>query len=131
MWSTDGCGMAAQQDIVIYEDDVLTRALLQDWLGEAGFRVRFGSYRSAVVDAPGDLVIASVYMPKRSGADCVRDIQAAHPGTPIIAISGQFRPGLAAGGTTAQMLRVQQVVAKPLSRHELLEAVRGIIKKQS
>jgi DNA-binding NarL/FixJ family response regulator len=72
-------------------------------------------------------VIVSVYMPKHAGAQCVRDIQAAHPGTPVIAISGQFRAGLAPDGATAQALRVQQVVAKPLSRQELLAAVHGII----
>jgi CheY-like chemotaxis protein len=127
MQSADGWRMEAQRDIVVYEEDALTRALLQDWLGGVGYRLRFGDCRNAAIDAPCDLVIASVYMPKRTGADCVRDIQAAHPGTPVIAISGQFRPGLAASGTTAQALGVQQVVAKPLSRHELLCAVRGII----
>ena len=57
----------------------------------------------------------------------LRGIQEAHPETPVIAISGQFRPGLAAAGATAQKLRVRQVVAKPLVRKELLESVRGII----
>jgi CheY-like chemotaxis protein len=127
MASADGWRMQAARNIVIYEEDALTRALLQDWLGGLGFRLHFADHRNAVIRVPCDLVIASVYMPKRTGADCVRDIQAAHPGAPLIAISGQFRPGLAASGTTAQVLGVQQVVAKPLSRHELLGAVRGII----
>ena len=30
-------------NIVIYEEDHLTRALLQEWLGEAGYRVRTGT----------------------------------------------------------------------------------------
>jgi len=119
--------MSAARDIVVYEEDRLTRALLQEWLGEAGFRVRFGNSRCAARDAPCDLVIVSVYMPKQAGADCVRGIQAAHPDTPVIAISGQFRAGLAAAGATAQALGVRQVVAKPLTRNDLLESVRGII----
>jgi DNA-binding response OmpR family regulator len=119
--------MPSAREIVIYEEDALTRALLQDWLGEAGYRLRFGDHCHAGGGAPCDLVIASVYMPKRAGADGVRCILAAHPGTPVIAISGQFRQGLAAAGTTARMLGVQHVVAKPLNRHELLSAVRGII----
>jgi DNA-binding response OmpR family regulator len=114
-------------DIVIYEGDFLTRTLLKEWLGEEGYAVRFGNPCDAGSDAPCDLVIVSIYMPKQNGAQCVRDIQAAHPGTPLIAISGQFRPGLAAGGATAQTLGVRQVVAKPLSRKDLLESVRGII----
>jgi DNA-binding response OmpR family regulator len=114
-------------DIVVYEEDSLTRALLTEWLGDAGYRVRVGNRCDPKGDAPCDLVILSVYMPKQTGAQCTRDVQTAHDGTPVIAISGQFRPGLAAGGSTAQLLRVRQVVAKPLVRKELLESVRGII----
>jgi DNA-binding response OmpR family regulator len=113
--------------IVIYEEDYLTRTLLREWLSEAGYRVRGGTPFDPIRDYSADLVIASVYMPKNAGAQSIRDIQAAHPGTPLIAISGQFRSGLSAGGATAQSLGVQQVIAKPLIHRDLLEAVRGII----
>jgi DNA-binding response OmpR family regulator len=119
--------MNARPNVVIYEDDGLTRALLEEWLQEAGYRVRAGNVRDPATDGPCDLLIVSVYMPKQTGAHCVRTIRAAHPGTPVIAISGQFRAGLAADGATAQVLAVQQVVAKPLSRQELIGCVRGII----
>ena len=73
------------------------------------------------------IVIASVYMPKQEGAQLLRAVQAAHPGTPLIAISGQFRAGLSAAGPTAQVLGVRQLLAKPLTRDDLLDAVRAII----
>jgi DNA-binding response OmpR family regulator len=115
-------------DIVIYEEDYLTRALLQEWLSDGGYRVRVGRFHGVSLDRPADLVIVNVYMPKQAGAQWVRDIQAAHPSTPIIAISGQFRrSGLCAAGVTAQTLGVQQVIAKPLVRTDLLDAVRGMI----
>jgi DNA-binding response OmpR family regulator len=114
-------------DIVIYEEDQLTRNLLREWLGQAGYCVRNGALREAQGSRAADLVIASVYMPKQTGARRVRDIQAAHQGTPLIAISGQFRSGLCAAGATAQALGVQQVIAKPLIRADLIAAVRGII----
>jgi DNA-binding response OmpR family regulator len=114
-------------DIVVYEEDYLTRALLQEWLSQTGYRVHIGRTHDADLDRPADLVILNVYMPKQAGAQWVRDIQAAHPDTPIIAISGQFRSGLCAGGATAQTLGVRQVIAKPLIRADLLEAVRGMI----
>jgi DNA-binding response OmpR family regulator len=114
-------------DIVIYEEDYLTRALLQEWLSQAGYRVRVGRAHDADLDRPADLVILNVYMPKQAGAQWVRDIQSVHPDTPIIAISGQFRSGLCAGGATAKTLGVRQVIAKPLVRADLLEAVRGMI----
>ena len=114
-------------DIVIYEEDCLTCALLKEWLGEAGYNVRIGNRCEPEGDARCDLVIVSVYLPKQSGAHCTRDIQSAHAGTPMIAISGHFRPGLAPNGPTAQLLQVRQVLAKPLVRRELLESVRDII----
>jgi DNA-binding response OmpR family regulator len=118
---------AAMRDIVIYEEDCLTFALLKEWLGEAGYNVRIGNRCEPKGDAPCDLVIVSVYMPKQAGARCTQDIQSAHVATPMIAISGQFRPGLAATGPAAQWLQVRQVVAKPLIRKELLESVRAIM----
>jgi hypothetical protein len=45
----------------------------------------------------------------------------------LIAISGQFRSGLSDAGATARTLGVQQVIAKPLLRRDLLKAVRGMI----
>jgi DNA-binding response OmpR family regulator len=114
-------------DIVIYEEDSLTRALLHQWLGEAGYRVRTGMPRDTEPDGAADLVIVNVFMPKHAGAQWIRSIQAAHPNTPLIAISGQFRSGLSAAGATAQTLGVRKVIAKPLVRADLLGAVRGII----
>jgi len=103
------------------------RALLKEWLCEAGYRVREGRPVGVQRGGTDDLVIASVSMPKQAGAQLLRDLQAAHPGTPLIALSGQFRSGLSAAGTVAQMPGVERVLAKPLTRSELLEAVRAII----
>jgi DNA-binding response OmpR family regulator len=114
-------------DIAIYEEDYLTRALLREWLSDAGYRVRDGAPRDPQGNRLVDLVIVSVYLPKSAGGRCVRDIQAANPGTPLIAISGQFRSGLSSAGATAKTLGVQQVIAKPLVRSELLEAVCAMI----
>ena len=114
-------------DIVIYEEDDLTRDLLRDWLAAAGYRVHIGMPCGKDVHCPAELVIVNVYMPKDAGAQCVHGIQAAHPNTPFIAISTQFRSGLSAEGATAQTLGVRQVIAKPLVRTHLLEAVRAII----
>jgi CheY-like chemotaxis protein len=113
--------------IAIYEEDDLMRALLKEWLSEAGYPVREAAPGGVQRGGSEELVIASVYMPKHAGAQLLREVQAAHPGTPLIAISGQFRSGLAATGTTAQMPGVEQVLAKPLTRGALLDAVRAII----
>ena len=105
------------------------RALLTEWLSEAGYEVRPAASRDPHPTDPAHLVILSIYMPKHAGA-LVRRIQAAHPGTPLIALSGQFRSGLSAAGATAEALGVQQVIAIPVTRRDLLEAVRAMIGRQ-
>jgi DNA-binding response OmpR family regulator len=119
-------------NVVIYEENDLMRSLLAEWLSEAGYRVHAVASHDlqggGLADGrPADLVIVSVSMPKHAGAQLVREVQATHPGTPLIAISGQFLPGLSANGAIAQALGVQQVIAKPLTRVDLLGAVRAII----
>jgi len=109
--------------IVIYEEDDLMCALLEEWLRAAGYRVHAGKPNGGAAD----LVIVSLYMPKHAGAKRVQEIHAAHPGAPLIAISGQFSSGLPAVGSTAQTLGVQQVIAKPLTRADLLEAVHAVV----
>jgi DNA-binding NtrC family response regulator len=113
--------------IVVYEDNDLMRDLLKEWLGEAGYRVSALAPREPAPMDAVDLVIVSVYMPKNGGADLVKKIHAVHPGAPVIAISGQFRSGLSAAGATARALDVHQVIAKPLSRTDLLASIRAII----
>lgn len=114
-------------DIVIYEQDAPMHALLEEWLSAAGYRVHRIAPRNEPPEGKMDLVIVSVYMPKHAGAQLVNEIRAAHPGTPVIALSGQFRSGLSAAGATAQSLGVQQVLAKPLTGADLLDSVRAMI----
>ena len=110
-------------EIVIYEDDDLMCALLQEWLRAAGYRVRAGTPNGGTAA----LVIVSLYMPKHAGTQRVQELCTAHPDTPMIAISGQFSSGLPAVGSAAQTLGVQQVIAKPLTCADLLEAVHAVI----
>ena len=79
--------------------------------------------------APGkaDFVIVDVYMPRHEGAKRLRAVKALHPEAPLIAISGQFRPGLVGPCTAADALVVRQVIAKPFSRRDLLAAVPSVI----
>jgi DNA-binding response OmpR family regulator len=113
--------------ISIYEENDLMRALLKEWLSEAGYRVCASAASGGQRGGTVDLVIVSVCMPKQAGVKLVHEIQTTHPGKPLIAISGQFRAGLSAVGAAAQALGVQRVIAKPLSRAELLEAVRAMV----
>jgi CheY-like chemotaxis protein len=114
-------------DIVIIEEDKLMRGLLAEWLGAEGYSVRAAALGDAEPQDRADLVIVDIYMPRYAGAEKLRAVKAAHPETPLIAISGQFRPGLAGSCPAAEALGVRQVVAKPFSRRELLAAVHDVI----
>jgi DNA-binding response OmpR family regulator len=113
--------------IVIYEADDLMRGLLQEWLTAAGYRTTAITLCDPPSRGAVDLVILNIGMPKQAGSCEADKIRAAHPGTPIIALSAQFRADLSTAGTTAQSLGVAQVIAKPLTRHALLAAVSAII----
>ncbi len=113
--------------IVVIEADKLMRELLVEWLNAAGYSVRTPA--PADVEAPvnADLVIVDVYMPRHEGLRRLRSVKAANPETPVIAISGQFRPGLVGSATVAEALGVEQVLPKPFSQCDLLAAVHGVI----
>jgi DNA-binding response OmpR family regulator len=113
--------------VVVYEENDLMRSLLKEWLTEAGYRVSALAPREAPPSLAVDLVILSVYMPKHVGAQMVREIRTVHPGAPLIAISGQFRSGLCDMGATARALGVEQVIAKPLTRANLLDSIRAMM----
>jgi DNA-binding response OmpR family regulator len=113
--------------IVIYEADDLMRGLLQEWLMGAGYRVSAVTPCGTPPHAEADLVIVNMEMPKHTGSRVADKIRSAYPGTPIIAISAQFRADLSTVGATAQILGVAQVIAKPLNRDALLAAVSAII----
>jgi DNA-binding NarL/FixJ family response regulator len=100
--------------------------LLKEYLSEAGYHIGACSSPDPVETKP-DLVIIDVYMPRSTGIEKLQAIRAAHPGTPFIAISGQFCTGLARCRATADALGVQRIISKPFSRDELLEAVRAVI----
>ena len=106
-------------------------ALLAEWLRSAGYQVEVGGTRRAAPLGKVDLVIASISMPKYAGRYSLRTLQAAHPGVPLIALSGLFRGGLSSAGATAQCLGVAQVIAKPLTRDTLLNAVHAMINPTS
>jgi DNA-binding response OmpR family regulator len=114
-------------NIIIIEEDDLMRGLLHEWLTAAGYAVRERGLREPPAGERADLVIVDLYMPRQAGVEVVRAVQQAHPGTPVIAISAQFRPGLGGSWWAARTLGARQLIAKPFTREDLLGAVRAVI----
>jgi CheY-like chemotaxis protein len=113
--------------IALMEADLPMRNLLREWLAGAGYVVRDGLPRHGPPGASVDLVIIDLYMPRQGGARIIRAVQHLHPGTPVIAISGQFRPGLAPHSPVARALGATRLLAKPFSREDLLATVCAVV----
>ena len=101
--------------VLIQDEDVLIRELLERWLGEAGYAV------SASGDEGPCLVIVDVPNPRRAQA-LIQSLQAVYA-APILVLSGRFRRGLAGSTEAARRLGVRRVLPKPFTRNELLSAV--------
>ncbi len=112
--------------VVIVDDDPLMRSLLLEWVGGAGYTASALAHAHADVPA-GELLIMDIFMPRGDGARQLQRARAAHPHTPIIAISGQFERGLDASAATAESLGVHRLIAKPFTRQTLLDAIRAAI----
>jgi DNA-binding response OmpR family regulator len=117
--------MDAVSSIVIIEEDDLMRGLLTEWLSAAGYAVL--GPRAAAAGQRAELVIVDLYMPRQAGVDVVRSVQQAHPGTPVIAISAQFRAGLDGSWRAARALGASRLIAKPFTREDLVGAVHALI----
>jgi DNA-binding response OmpR family regulator len=113
--------------ILLMEGDTLMRGLLSEWLTSAGYAVLEGPSRPGAATHGADVVIVDLYMPREAGARIIRAVQRSNPGTPVIAISGQFRSGLTATSPVARTLGAARILAKPFSREELLAAVRALV----
>jgi DNA-binding response OmpR family regulator len=114
--------------ILLYEQDEQLRGLFTEWLERDGYELHAGTTWNLALRAKPDLVVASVYMPKQAGTRLIDEIRVQYPGVPVIAISAQFRADLSSAGATAHGLGVAQVIAKPLTRDALLDAVKSHIR---
>jgi DNA-binding response OmpR family regulator len=101
--------------LLLVEEDVQIRELLELWLGEAGYHV------STTREAPPRLVI--IDLPRSAGAQALILSLRAVYAAPILVLSGRFRRGLAESADAARRLGVKKVLPIPFTREELLAAV--------
>lgn len=119
-------------DILVVDDDALTRGLVSDWLVEAGYRVRQaedGEAALAVLRAePVRLLITDMHMPRLSGAETLSRVRREMPALPVIAMSANFGSRETPSTGAALALGARQVLAKPFACQDLLSVVREILR---
>jgi DNA-binding response OmpR family regulator len=108
--------------VLVHDEDVLIRELLERWLVEAGYVV------SAPADEAPRLVIIDVPNPGRA-QPLIQSLRAVYAAAPILALSGRFRRGLAGSAEAARRLGVKKVLPKPFTRKELLSAVAAALEE--
>jgi DNA-binding NarL/FixJ family response regulator len=118
--------MTTRPTILVLDADPALLGLLREWLAELG-QVAAGR-GDARVDC--DLVVVDVPYPRQGESNPLRGLAAAHPGTPVLALSPTFFAGIDAHGAVARSLGVAGVLPKPVAREALVAAVRRLLPPQ-
>jgi len=116
--------------ILVVDTDRALLGLLEEWLGPCGRVVDADQERTEDGARDGErfaLLIVDVPQPRRGGMELLQRLAGEHPGTPIIALSSTFFPGIESTGGVARTLGVACVLPKPVGRESLLTAVRSLL----
>jgi CheY-like chemotaxis protein len=111
--------------VSLCEPDALLRALLGEWLERAGcepVRCEAGAPVNGVV-----LVVADVPAPRQDGAGSIAVLRQRFPRAKVLAISGQFMPGMHGVTTAAIELGADAVLAKPFAAKVFIDAVQVLL----
>ena len=118
--------------ILVIDDDMQMRQMLTQTLERAGYEVVQASdgkegtklYRQA----PTDLIITDIIMPRKEGIETVIELRRDFPDVKIIAISGGSR-GIDAEGClhAVKQLGADCAFRKPFDRKKLLKAVKKLL----
>lgn len=104
--------------MLILEDDVIMQALYKRLLGKYYVLTVVGTVAEAVRmlgEWRPDVFVSDMRLPDGSGAEAVRFCQAAHPGLPVIVVSGTLED--------SEGLEVNLRLAKPFSPTDMLIAL--------
>jgi CheY-like chemotaxis protein len=120
--------------ILVIDPDPFTCRELKELLSEAGYLVDSVANGKLALEwlrfNSADLVITEMLMPEIDGIQLIQALHRDHPAARILAISGG---GMIPPGNYlrfARALGVNQVLAKPFTRTELLEALTVIFSRQ-
>lgn len=117
--------------ILVIDDDSAVRHTVRVMLERAGYLVREADNGEEGVklyrDARTDLVITDLFMPQQDGIETIQQIRAEFPDARILAVSGGASIGAEGPLIDARMLGADETLAKPFSKEDLLQRVRGLI----
>ncbi len=112
--------------IEVVDTDRATLALVQEWLGAAGYRV-VDRRTQVPTDPPPVLTIVEVPFTRHGATEQLRRIGESHPGVPVLALSPTFFSNVRCDGDCARALGVAGVLPKPVTRDALIGAVEHVL----
>jgi CheY-like chemotaxis protein len=118
-------------NILLVDDDEQFRNMLSETLRDAGYEVleaRDGAEGLKSYHEHGtDLIITDLIMPEKEGLETIQEFRRIDPEIKIIAMSGGGRHGPYDYLKIAKSFGARQVLAKPFSRQEILNAVEQVL----
>jgi CheY-like chemotaxis protein len=117
--------------ILLVDDDEEFRTILGESLRRAGYEVReAGDGRQGLTlyrERTADLIITDLIMPEKEGLEMIQEVRLLRPDVKIIAISGGSRDGSSDYLKIAKAFGARQVLAKPFTRDEILNAIKEVL----
>lgn len=124
------------RNILLVEDDTVTRQYLSFLLEEKGYSVRQaenGRQALAGLDADGqpELVIVDIFMPEMDGIEIIIHFKESGISCPILAISGGGSDGDLTYLGYAKSLGACETLEKPFADEEFLDTVNNVFARQA
>lgn len=113
--------------VLVADADCALFGLLEEWFVASGWQLAGVCGPDDLTVDGYDLIVVDVPFP-RQGTAMLKALAAEHPGTPIIALSSSFFPGVESTGAVARELGVAAVLPKPVTREALIAAARRALK---
>ena len=121
--------MAAQDHILIVDDDAETRSLLQEYLRKQGYRVSAAAdgkaLRAALVAARPDLIVLDLMLPGEDGLQLCRDLRS-RSNLPVIMLTAR---GEETDRIVGLEMGADDYLAKPFNPRELLARIKSVLRR--
>ena len=114
--------VGGSESVLLVEDEEAIRALVGRLLEELGYRVVTAADAEEALEKlqkPFDLLLTDVLMPGLNGVQLAELVQAKHPGTAVVLMSGYIGEASEVAGADGYRL-----LRKPFTRRDLAEMVR-------
>ena len=119
-------------NILLVDDEEQLRSILRIVLESAGHDVEEAGNGKEAVESyrsrPADLLVTDIVMPEKEGIETIIQLRESYPEVKVIAMSGGGRTGDQNYLELAKKLGANQVLAKPFSNSEFLNAVNLVLR---